>query len=480
MIGVEELTIKEIHDTYASYALTPSELVHGYFQRIDDLDRSGPRLNAINTINDHALAVAEIWDRRLRDEGTPRHPLAGIPIVLKDNIETAGLRTTFGSICGRDYVPVHDAALVRRLRDAGAIIIAKTAMADFGASWYSASSLSGLTRNPYALDHDSGGSSSGTAVAVAANLCTAGVGGDTGGSIRLPAAFCNVVGLRPTTSLISTAGIAPLVARQDTAGPIARTVADAATLFRAMVDPARLDPTNLATASTQAHGRIGYLEQLVDRSGAPESSGVSRVVLEALEHLRTERFDVPVVEISDLARLLRDSSLYLLESKADLDAFIVARLGPRVRGVADIYRERRFHPALDLFQAISTSSPDELGASALRHALRARATLTSTVVRLLEDNRLDALCYPTVQVRPPTHEEVVARRWASLEYPTNTVLASQAGLPAISVPVGFTSDGFAVGLEITGRPFSEETLIALAASVERAIGARRSPQFGLV
>jgi len=206
------------------------------------LRRNGPELNSILTVNPRALDEAEELDRSFGRSGEFVGLLHGVPVLVKDQAETAGIRTTFGSVAFEDHVPEEDATVVRRLKEAGAVVLAKTNLPDFATSWFAYSSAGGVTKNPYDLDRDPGGSSGGTGAAVAANLGAVGIGEDTGGSIRLPASFDNLVGVRVTTGLISRNGLSPLVVFQDTAGPMTRTVKDAAILLDALVgyDPAAI------------------------------------------------------------------------------------------------------------------------------------------------------------------------------------------------------------------------------------------------
>ena len=210
-IELEEATIGSVHQAIEAGSLSCDELVAGYLERIERIDRAGPSLNSIVTLNDSAADQARALDAQFAREGRLSGPLHGVPVVVKDQAETEGIETCFGSIAMDGYLPARDATSISRLRQAGAIILAKTTMPDFATSWFAYSSKSGSTRNPYALDYDPGGSSSGTGAAVAANLGLVGLGEDTGGSIRLPASFDNLVGLKVTPGLISRSGMSPLV-----------------------------------------------------------------------------------------------------------------------------------------------------------------------------------------------------------------------------------------------------------------------------
>ncbi|WP_207955768.1 amidase [Rubrobacter marinus] len=259
---LQEATIDDIHSAFRSGELTCRRLVELYLARIEAYDKSGPGLNAIITVNENVLAQAEELDLSFQQSGELVGPLHGIPVLLKDQAETAGIRTTFGSVAFEGYVPEEDATAVGRLKEAGALILAKTNLPDFATSWFAYSSAGGETKNPYDLDRDPGGSSSGTGAAVAANLGAVGIGEDTGGSIRVPSSFDNLVGVRVTTGLISRKGMSPLVVFQDTAGPMTRTVRDAAALLDVLVGYDPEDPfTASATLARDAGGYRSGLEE---------------------------------------------------------------------------------------------------------------------------------------------------------------------------------------------------------------------------
>ena len=259
---LEETTIAKIHTALRAGEVTCVDLVEGYLARIEAYDRSGPRINSIVTVNPQARDEAARLDAEFAASGRLSGPLHGVPIVVKDQVETAGLMTTFGSIALDGYLPETDATVITKLRAAGAIILAKTTLPDFATSWFGYSSKSGTTRNPYDLAHDPGGSSGGTGAAVAANLGAIGLGSDTGGSIRLPSSFDNLVGLKVTPGLISRAGMSPLVVFQDSAGPMCRTVTDAAKLLEVLVG---FDPADPYTATAAIAGESKYAA-LLDRT----------------------------------------------------------------------------------------------------------------------------------------------------------------------------------------------------------------------
>jgi Asp-tRNA(Asn)/Glu-tRNA(Gln) amidotransferase A subunit family amidase len=443
------------------------------------------------TVNPQARAEAAACDRFLAEHGELCGPLHGVPVLVKDQAETAGLRTTFGSILFQDYVPTADATVVARLTDAGAVVLAKTAMCDFAAGWFSSSSLTDHTKNPYAPGREPGGSSAGTAAGVAANLGLVGIGEDTGGSVRIPASYTNLFGLRVTTGLISRAGFSPLVHFQDTPGPIGRTVADVATLLDGITGHDPADPfTVTAWPARNAGGyaaavadevapdrwRVGVLESGFGADDDPDAGPVSRAVRGAIVRLAGLGVSVvPGLEIEDLAGWIAGSSVYVTQSQADLDAFLAARPGAPASSFREIYDSGRFHPLNDLFHGIAAGSgPGAHEAEHLRRRLN-QEHFRRLVLNLLAGDALDVLVYPTVQVIPPTREELAASKYQALTFPTNTVIASQAGLPAMTVPVGFTEDGLPVGMGVLGAALDEARLLQFARMWERAAAPRRPP-----
>ena len=258
---VEETTIADIHAAYRAGAITCVQLTQAYLDRIAAYDQRGPTLNSYVTLNPTALERAAELDAIFASTGEFAGPLHGVPYAVKDQAETAGLETSFGVAALKGYIPERDATIIVKLRAAGAVLLGKTTMPDFAASWWGYGSVHGLTCCAYAPERDSGGSSGGTGAAVAANLCAVGVGEDTGGSIRLPASANNLAGLRVTPGMISRNGLSPLVVPLDTAGPMARTVTDLATLLDSLVG---YDPDDPYTAVNKTARHTGsYTRHLV-------------------------------------------------------------------------------------------------------------------------------------------------------------------------------------------------------------------------
>jgi len=489
---LQEATIDDIHAAFRSGQLTSRQLVELYLARIDALDKQGPAINAIVTVNPNALDEADAADRAFRERGEFIGPLHGIPVLVKDQLETRGLTTTFGSAALKDYVPESDATIVARLRAAGAVILAKTNLPDFATSWFGFSSSGGETKNPYVLERDPGGSSAGTGAGVAANLGAVGIGEDTGGSIRVPASFDNLVGLRVTTGLISRTGCSPLVEFQDTAGPMARTVRDAAILLDTLVGYDPSDPYTVAAllerrpAGGYAAGltpdalrgvRLGVLRDAFGADDDPDSGPVNRVIEQAIADLRRLGAEVvDPVRLPTLQEYIAETSLYLHRSKYDLNRFLAARPSAAMRSVQEIYAAGQYHPRQDLFIQIAEEAPEvpEDREDYFRK-LAQREVFRRELLKLMADHQLDALVFPDVQVLPPLRADVQAGRWPVLSFPTNTLIGSQTDLPAISVPAGFSPDGVPVGIEFLGKPYDEANLLRYAYAFEQGTGHRRAP-----
>lgn len=486
---LEEATIDDIHSAFRSGDLTCRRLVELYLARIEAYDSSGPELNSIITLNPNALEEAEDLDRSFEQDGEMVGPLHGIPVLVKDQAETAGIRTTFGSIAFTDYTPEEDATAVRRLKEAGAVILAKTNLPDFATSWFAYSSAGGVTKNPYALDRDPGGSSSGTGAAVAANLGTVGIGEDTGGSIRVPSSFDNLVGVRVTTGLISRSGMSPLVVFQDTAGPMTRTVKDAATLLDVLVGYDPNDPfTSAATLARDAgsyaqdltedglkDARIGVLREVFGPDDDPDSGQVNRVIEDAIGAMREAGAEIiDPVSVPDLQHYIEITSLYLSQSRYDIDEFLSKRPGDHT--IKELYASEQFHPRLDLFIAIEEEAPanPEEDPNYYR-GLAARELFRRAILDTMASHNLDALLFPNSQVLPPTRQELDDWKWTVLTFPTNALIAAQSDLPSISLPAGFAEGNVPVGFELLGKPYGEAELLSLAYAYEQEARPRKSP-----
>ena len=472
-VELVEQSIPELAAALDRGTVTSHALVQAYLDRIAKYDHEGPSLNAMIALNPHALADADALDAERR-AGHRRGPLHGIPIVVKDNYDTADLPTTAGSIALRGSRPDRDAFQVRRLRDAGVVIVGKTNLHEFARGITTVSSLGGQTRNPYDPTRNPGGSSGGTGAAVAADFAVAGLGTDTCGSIRYPAAHNNLVGLRPTLGLSSRSGIVPLAHSQDVGGPLARTVVDVAILLDATAGP---DPDDPVTRDAAAHipasyratldgaslagARIGVVRSLFGREPEDQRAGsVVRTALAALTARGTELVDVDAGEFPSET----DVSVIRYEFKFDLDEYLRRTPKAPVRSLAEILQKHLVLPALEAAFArsneIATLDTDEY-----RAARRRQNDLRARLLTRLDENRLSALAYPTLR-----------RTAAKIGEPQtggNCAASAATGLPAITVPAGFADDGMPVGLELLGRPYAEAELLRLAYAYEQATHHRR-------
>jgi len=485
-----EATVADVRAAVAAGDVTATGLVDRYRERIDAHDGD---LNAVLTHNDAARERAAELDARHEESG-PVGPLHGVPLVLKDNQETADMPTTVGSAPLAGLRTGRDATVVERLRRAGAVVLAKTNLQELAYGVDTISSLGGATRNAYDTGRRPSGSSGGTAVAVAANLAVAGTGSDTCSSVRSPPAFAACVGVRPTQGLVSRDGVVPLSSTQDTVGPIARTVGDAARLLTAMAgyDPA--DPATAAAAdAVPAEGyadaldpgaldgaRIGVARAFVgpndpDGPHADAAAAVTGVLEDALDDLAAAGATiVDPVEPPHGSELERARVLDF-EFARDFDAWLASVADPPVGSLAELVATGevadtvadRVREADILGRGDVARDPDYL------RRLRRRRELRHETLATLAERDLDAVVYPPSRVPPvatPEHQP-----FGEL----NCELSAHTGLPAVTVPAGFTDDGLPVGLELLGRRFDEARLLSLAAGVEDAVDGRRPPgRFG--
>ncbi len=482
---VTETTIADVHAAMRAGTLTCRELVTGYLERIAAYDRNGPALNSLIVVNPAALAVADSLDRRARG-GRLAGALHCIPIIVKDNFETNDLPTTAGSLSLEGMRPARDAFMVRRIRGAGAVVLAKSNMAEFAFTPFEtvSSILPGYTKNPYALDRVTAGSSGGSAAAVAASLGEAALGTDTGNSIRGPSAHQALVGIRSTMGLTSRDGVAPLNLASDIAGPMARTVADAVAIFQVVAGEDAADTVTARSRGRRAAdyttslkrdalrgARIGVLRQAYERPGTdPE---VVRVFTAALDDMRRQgAVVVDSAMVAGLDERLRALTGSCNQFKFDLEAWL-ARQGDRapVHTVAEILKSRRFHPTIQpRLEAAQAESLPPARNPACRGRDEFRAWLRTAVTGMMDSLRLDALVYPTWS-NPP-------RLIGDLNTPAgdnSQLFSPSTGFPAITVPMGYTRGQLPAGVTLFGRAWSEPTLIALAYSYEQATRHRRPP-----
>ncbi|MEE8522303.1 MAG: amidase family protein [Thermoanaerobaculia bacterium] len=481
---LEEATIADIHAAMEAGRLTARRLVESYLARIEACDKRGPSLNAIVTVNPRALERADELDAAFRESGLTG-PLHGIPVIVKDNYDTADLPTSAGSLALIDSLPPDDAFQVRKIRQAGAIVLAKSNMAEWAFSPYETvgSALPGYTRNPYDTRRVTAGSSGGTGAAVAANFGAVGLGTDTGNSIRGPASHNLLVGIRSTMGLTSRDGIVPLYLDHDVGGPMARTVADAVAVFAVIAGYDAADPVTAASrehpvasyldhldAGALEDARIGVVRQLADaETGDPE---IKQRFEEALADLRTAGATiVDPVHIEELDAIPRDER-WCPRFQYDLDNYL-ASLGPEapVKSLQEVIKSGSFHPSvargLEYFRGIEGAPEDS---EECRQAWANGELLATGVRRVLAASDLDALVYPTWS-NPP-------RLIGDLNTPAgdnSQDLSPHTGFPAITVPMGFVGEGLPAGLQILGDAWTEPRLIEIAYAYEQATRHRRPP-----
>jgi len=485
-----ETTIHDVHEAMRAGRLTCHQLVQGYLDRIEAYDQRGPQLNTVQHLNPRALEQADSLDAVFRSVG-PAGPLHCVPVLLKDQVETRDMPTTYGSALFQDFVPERDATIVTRMRAAGAIILAKTTMGEF-ASRYVGSAF-GIIRNAYDPERNPSGSSGGTGSSVAANFGLVGVGEDTGGSVRGPAAVSSLVGLRPTLPLVSRTGLLPANPTQDTMGPMTRTVTDAALLLDVI---AGYDPRDPVTAYSVGHvpdsytsglsaqalrgARIGVLRHPMDRDVDTTSEDfrqVAAVVDAAVGELASLGAEVvDPLELAGLDTLLAAAIANVYETEAATDAYLSGHANAPYRTLGAILLSGRVNPwrarGMMGLMGKTTSDPGYLV------LMKARESLRQLVLKTMADHALDAIAYPTF-TNPPSRiaPDVLTNPDPDDAYARgdNRSLSPATGFPALTVPAGFTDDGLPVGLELLGRPFVEARLLGLGYAFEQGTHHRRPP-----
>lgn len=493
-IALAELTLENIGAAFDQGRLTSRLLTQMYLERIEALNQRGPSLRAVIETNPQALDIAAALDRE-RTAGIKRSALHGVPILIKDNVETSDrMMTTAGSLALDGWYASKDAPLVARLRAAGAVILGKTNLSEWAnfRSTHSASGWSGRggqTRNPYALNRSPSGSSSGSAVAVSANLCAVAVGTETDGSIVSPASINGIVGLKPTVGLVSRSGIVPISHSQDTAGPLARTVRDAAVLLGVMSGPDDADAATLAVGDRFERDYVRFLDPEglrgarlgIARRFFAENAPLDRfldrcvAVLAGAGAIIVDPADLPMHGAATAA----EQEVLLYEFKTDLNAYL-ARLpsGWAVRSLKDLIKFNETHAALELpqfdqelfRQADAKGSLDDVAYRDARATCLA-VTRTGGIDAVLADHRLDAvvsLTSGTAWLIDAVNGDADSGGCSSP--------AAVAGYPHITVPAGLHR-GLPVGLSFFGPAFSEPTLLKLASGFEHVAGGRAVPQF---
>ena len=487
---IEEATIADLHDRMQRGELTSEQLVSSYLERIEAIDRNGPQLNSMIEINPDALLTARSLDEEWRESG-PRGPMHGIPVVLKANIGTADqMVTTAGSLALKNHRPATDAFLVSRLRDAGAIILGKANLsewANFRSSRSSSgwSSIGGQTRNPYDTARNPCGSSSGSAVAVAANLTMVAIGTETDGSVMCPSGINGIVGIKPTLGLVSRSGIIPLAHSQDTAGPMARSVRDAAILLGAMTGTDAEDPitqntqeaipdyTANLTADGLAGKRIGIIRSYYGAGSNPDVEAIFESTIETLREHGAEIIDSIEIDTTDMGDA--ESTVLRYEFKADLKQYL-EQTGAPFGSLAEIikFNEDNKETVMPFFGQERMLASQEKGPLTDDEYLAALETSKRVSQRGIDDamaeHDLDALIAPTNGPAWLTdHVNGDSFHVGSSSF------AAVSGYPNVTVPAGFVS-GLPVGVSFMGQAFSEKSLIEIAYAFEQATSIRRPPE----
>ncbi|MEL7329451.1 MAG: amidase family protein [Cyanobacteria bacterium J06559_1] len=479
---IEESTITELQQVLGKQQLSASMLVDYYLARIEQLDS---QLNAILSLNPKAKVEAAVLDAE-RASGVLRGPLHGIPIIVKDNIDTAQMPTTGGCKALATMQPPDDAFAITQLRRAGAIILGKANLHELACSGETVSSLGGQTCNPYNLDYTPGGSSGGTAAAIAANLATAGLGTDTINSVRSPASACNIVGLRPTAGLISRDGMIPVALSQDAIGPMGRTVADVAILLDAIAIDDPNDPMTARSAGQQNSGYQAALteKKLKDNGLNGTRFGIIRSLFgqdahhQSVNELMDNAFTTlgelgaHCIEIAiniDIDSLIDELSVTLWEGKLHLNEYL-QELGSAapVKSLKALLDSKQVHPSIQPMLKKCQTVHSPLGNSEYWQRLYPRrAELRSRLTQIFQQYQLDALVYP--------HQKQVVAPIGEPQKDRNGFLAAASGFPALTVPAGFAPSGLPVGLEFMAMPFQEARLLQMAYVYEQKTQWRRRP-----
>ena len=473
-IEVTEATITDLRTAMANGRTTSVRLVDAYLARIAAYEHAGPALNALIRVNPNARKEAAERDAERR-QGRIRGALHGIPVIIKDNYDTQDMPTSGGSLALANSQPTQDAFVVKKLRDAGAIILAKSNLHELAAGITSISSFGGQTRNPYDPTRCPGGSSGGTGAAIAASFATVGWGSDTCGSIRIPSAYGSLFGLRPTQGLISRSGIIPLSHTQDIGGPMARTASDLAIALDVSVG---FDAADSVTAVLQGKplprfeaalskealrgARIGVFQPYF-RDTDSEIADTVRAAINAMKSMGATIVEVPQ---TDFDSLIANTGVIPYETKFDLINYLKGVPNAPVHSMREILDRGLFDRALETrFRSIDTVQT--LDTDRYRTTLRRQSLLRARMERIMDSLSLDALAYPTMRQKPTLAGEPQLGGTCNL--------SAQSGLPAISIPAGFMAEGLPVGIELLGRAFTDVRLVSLAYAFEQSGPRRRAP-----
>lgn len=471
-----ELNVKAYHKALKKGEITVEACVRFYLDRIEKFDKKGPKLNSIIAVNPDAIAIAKEMDRQQK-EGQPMGPLFGVPVLLKDNVDMEGMATTAGSLSLENSVPSEDAYITKALKQSGALILAKTNLHEFAVWGETLSSVLGQTLNPYDLGRTPGGSSGGTGAALAADFGLVGIGTDTINSVRSPSSANNLVGIRPTIGLVSRHGVIPYSYTQDTAGPLARTVADAVMVLDAIKG---YDEKDIETAWGSIHKdknlqdalnpeglkgkRLGVLNGFFGKEDLHED--INKAVRSTLKMAEKEgAILVPIDEDIDSEYLVKNVSVHLYDLKDHLNAYLKT-LPPsaKVHSFTEIINSGLYHEGikenLEKASRLSTESPE------YKNRLIEQKRVRTQIMDIMTRYRVDALVYP--------HQKQLTCKVGGSQNERNGVLASVTGFPSVCIPAGFSKPtrealiGVPIGMEIFGSPFTEEILIEIAYGIEQA------------
>lgn len=480
-IDLEELTIAEIHQAFSEGKYTAEELVQAYLTRIDSLDSA---VNSISVSNPEALAIARKLDEEYQKTGKLR-PLHGIPLIVKDNINTKGLPTTAGALALADFYPEEDAFIIQKLTDAGAIILGKSNMAEWAFSpMHSESSTEGTTRNPYNLDHVPAGSSGGTGAAVAANFGTLGLGTDTGNSIRGPSSHNALVGFRTTLGLVSREGIVPLYLRNDVVGPMCRTVEDATKVLEVIAGIDPKDPlTDYSRGKSETNyqqylqkdglkgARIGVFRTLSEHETDPEISELFNQALKDMERLGAVILDSVEVENFDSLRRNQWCPVF----KQDVEKFLVDYVKrDTMKTIADIIRvgTKSDYARNGLESFRESQLPENINQDCGDpYTDLKRIAFREAIEKVMDSLNLDALVYPSWNNKPAR----IDRFQEDYKGDNSQIISPHTGQPAFTVPMGFTSGNLPAGLQFLGKMWSEPVLIKLTYGYEQGTKHRKPP-----
>ena len=480
---LEEATIASVHLAMEKDLINCRQLVEMYIKRIQDYDQKGPRLNSVIRINPRALETADQLDKKFKESGFTGS-LHGIPVLLKDNINTNDMPTTGGSLSLKDFLPEEEAFITRKLKEAGAIVLAKVNLHEFAIWGETVSSILGQTLNPYDLTRTPGGSSGGTGAGIAANFAIIGIGTDTINSIRSPASACNLIGFRPTLGLVSRSGIIPYSLTQDTAGPIMRTVEDTAKVLDIISGYDMEDPitawsighipktyTDFLNKDGLQGKTIGILKSFFGKEKIHEE--VNTIIYSSLEEMKNNgAILIDIEEEIDTDKLVNEVSVHLYELKSHLNSYLEkAGAEVEVSSLTEIIESGKYHKGIE--ENIKLAETLNINSLEYNKRLVKREELKNLIMEIMAKYNLDAIVYP--------HQKQPVVKIGKSQVDRNGVIGSVTGFPSCVVPAGFTKPrptapiGLPVGLEILARQWSEPILFEIAYGFEYITNHRRLP-----